>query len=331
MVAALDPSQADAQAAAVADELASAGARLQLLLGIPKPSVNANGEPIAGFDAGMVPGADAARRRHSGHMVNALWNATIGYTLRFFWNPLDSSQTLIEDSAIEQLRAFAVRYLRPGGPLSALRVGNTPYGILPITARGFVPKANSALEKQVFEAIGWFRSHWDTAIPKVPTLRDPSAENLHQVLAMQPWALTKRFWQVAGPAAIKNYPDIEPIAGFQALFIHFIVASLLDKFPFTVKAPFLADVRCPPESDVARRVPWVQRDPAQPKRELDGDEPLARNFIAALLDVLSAPTSQVRANARRDGERRIACSRRCSHSPPMRRCSIRADRCSAIT
>ena len=294
VVDALDPSQAESQAAAVADELASAGARLQLLLGIPKPSVNANGEPIAGFDAGLAPGGLLLEGATSGHMVNALWNATIGYTLRFFWNPLDSSQTLIEDSAIEQLRAFAVRYLRPGGPLSALRVGNTPYGILPITARGFVPKANSALEKQVLEAITWFRSHWDAAIPSVPTLRDPSAENLHQVLAMQPWALTKRFWQVAGPAAIKNYPDIEPIAGFQALFIHFIVASLLDKFPFTVKAPFLAECAVRPKATSLDAVPWVQRDPAQPKRELDGDELLARNFIAALLDVLSAPTSQVR-------------------------------------
>ncbi len=55
VVDALDPSQAEAQAAAVADELASAGARLQLLLGIPKPSVDAGGEPIAGLRRG--PGA----------------------------------------------------------------------------------------------------------------------------------------------------------------------------------------------------------------------------------------------------------------------------------
>ena len=152
VVDALDPSQADAQAAAVADELASAGARLQLLMGIPKPAVGPDGTPLVGFDAGLVPNANLLEGASAGHMINALWNATIGYTLRFFWNPLDSSQTLIEDSAIEQLRAFAVRFLRPGGPLSALRVGNTPYGILPITARGFVPKANSALERELLEA-----------------------------------------------------------------------------------------------------------------------------------------------------------------------------------
>jgi hypothetical protein len=87
VVAALDPAQADAAAAAVADELASAGARLQLLLGLPK----------AGFDAGLVPAAELLEGATAGHMLNALWSATLGYTLRFFWNPIDSGQTLVED------------------------------------------------------------------------------------------------------------------------------------------------------------------------------------------------------------------------------------------
>jgi hypothetical protein len=294
VVDALEPSHADAQAAAVADELASAGARLQLLLGVPRPSVAPDGTPQPGFDAGLAAGAGLLEGASAGHMINALWNATIGYTLRFFWNPLDAAETLIDDADIEQLRAFAVRFLRPGGPLSALRVGNTPYGILPITARGYVPRANSPLERELTEAIGWFRSHWEQAVNRVPTLRDPSAESLHQVLAMQPWALSKRFWQVAGPAAIKNYPDIEPFAAWQGLFLHFLVASLLDKQPFSVKAPFLATCAVRPRPTSLDAVPWVQRDPSQPRRELDGDAPLARNFIAALLDVLSTPTSQIR-------------------------------------
>jgi hypothetical protein len=73
--------------------------RLQLLLGIPKPAVGPDGTPLVGFDTGLVPNADLLEGASSGHMINALWNATLGYTLRFFWNPLDSSQTLIEDSA----------------------------------------------------------------------------------------------------------------------------------------------------------------------------------------------------------------------------------------
>jgi hypothetical protein len=290
----LDPATAPAQATEVADELASAGARLQLLLGIPKPSVGPGGEPLPGFDAGLIPNARLLEGASAGHMINALWNATIGYTLRFFWNPIDSGQTLIEDSSIDQLRAFAVRFLRPSGPLSALRVGNTPYGILPITARGFVPKGNSALERELFEAIAWFRFHWDLAIRSVPTLRNPSAENLHQVLSMQPWALTKRFWQVAGPSAVKNYPDIEPFAAFQRQLLYLLLGSLLNKYSSPVKVPFIGTCGVRPRFHSLDAVPWVQRDPAQPKRELDGDEPLARNFIAALLEVLSHPTDLIR-------------------------------------
>jgi hypothetical protein len=60
-----------------------------------------------------------------------------------------------------------VRYLRPSGPLSALRVGNTPY-ILPVTARGFVPKVVRR-SAELLEAID--RSHaLGPATRGVPTL-----------------------------------------------------------------------------------------------------------------------------------------------------------------
>lgn len=285
VVAALDPAKAEATSAAVADELASAGARLQLLLGLPR----------SGFDAGLVPGADLLEGATAGHMLNALWNATLGYTLRFFWNPIDSGQTLIEDSAIEQLRAFGVRFLRASGPLSALRAGKTPYGLLPVCARSYQPKANSPIERELLEAIEWFRGHWELASSTVPTLRDPGAENLHQVLAMQPWALSKRFWQVAGPAASKNYPDIEPFAAWQGLFATLLIQSLLGKQPFSTQAPFLATCAVRPKPHPLDAVPWVQRDPDHPSREMPDARPLAPNYIATLQQLLAQPSSQIRA------------------------------------
>ncbi len=285
IVAALNPAQAEAASAAAADELASAGARLQLLLGLPK----------SGFDAGLVAGAELLEGASAGHMLNALWNATLGYTLRFFWNPIDSGQTLIEDAAIEQLRAFGVRFLRASGPLSALRVGKTPYGMLPVCARSYKPKGNSPIERELFEAIGWFRNHWELALATVPTLRDPKAESLHQVLAMQPWALAKRFWQVAGPAAVKNYPDIEPFAAWQGLFATLLIQSLLGKQPFSTQAPFLATCAVRPKPHSLDAVPWVQRDPEHPKQEIADDRALTPNYIATLRELLAQPTNQVRA------------------------------------
>jgi hypothetical protein len=298
VAAALEPGAADAQAAAlaaaqaaaggsvpvVADELAGAGARLQLLLGLPK----------AGFDAGQVPGADLQEGATSGHMLNALWKATLGYTLRYFWNPIDPAHTLFDDKVLDVLRAHVVRYLRPSGPLSALRVGNQPYGILPVVAKGFVPAPNSALERELADAIGWFRGIWEAAVPRVPTMRTPGAENLHQVLSTQPWSVAKQFWQVAGPANIENFPEIKDTAFTQRLMMQFMLADLLDKQPFAMRAPFLATCAVVPKAHSLDAVAWVQRDPADNRRELAPDAALARNFIATLLTLLSTPSANPR-------------------------------------
>lgn len=298
VAAALQPDAADAQAASVAaaaaapaadvpvlaDELAGAGARLQLLLGLDKN----------GFDAGLIPGAELQEGATSGHMLNALWKATLGYTLRYFWNPLDPAQTLLDDKSVELLRAHAVRYLRASGPLSCLRVGNQPYGILPITSRGFVPAAHSPLEREVFEAIGWFRNIWQAAVPRVPTMRTPDADTLHQLLSMQPWPVAKRFWQVAGPANIANYPDIKDTAFAQRLLIQFMVADLLGKQPFSVRSPFLAACAVRPKPNPLDAVAWVQRDPDDPKREVAPDQPLARDYIGTLLTLLSTANADPR-------------------------------------
>ncbi len=301
VAASLQPDAADAQAASiaaslaaaaagvgsgpvVADELAGAGARLQLLLGLPP----------GGFDAGLIPGAELQEGATSGHMLNALWKATLGYTLRYFWNPLDPAQTLLNDTSVELLRAHAVRYLRASGPLSALRVGNQPYGILPISARAFVPAANSAVERHVFETLGWFRNIWQAAVPRVPTMRQPSADRLHQLLAMQPWSVAKRFWQVAGPANIANYPDIKDTAFAQRLLIQFMVADLLGKQPFSVRSPFLAACAVRPKPHSLDAVAWVQRDPEDARREVAPELPLARDFIGTLLGLLSTASGDPR-------------------------------------
>ncbi len=285
VAAALDPTATAARSAAVADELASAGARLQQLLGLPAEL----------FDAGQIPGADLQEAAAAGHMLNALWKATLGYTLRYFWNPIDSTQSLIADDAIEQLRAWSVRYLRASGPLSALRVGKQPYGILPVTARAYMARADSPLERELAQALGWFRSFWDAAVPGVPTLQDPSAESLHQVLAMQPWACAKRFWQVAGPAAVQNYPDIDVFASLQSKLYALCLEGLLAGQPPFAQVPFVATCAVRPKPYPLDAVPWVQRDPANPSVELTGDAPLATNFIAQLLTILTTPTSDLRA------------------------------------
>lgn len=299
---ALDPVAADAQSAAagnagapvnvpvIADELAGAGARLQHLLGLPT-AANA----ATGFDATLLPGGALHEGASAGHMINALWSATLGYTLRYFWNPLDEAQALIDDDAIAQLRAHAVRFLRPSGPLAALRVGNQPYGIVPIASRAYQPRANAPLERQLHDVIGWFRGLWEAAVPRVPTMARPAADTLHQLLSMQPWSVAKRFWQVAGPAAVANYPDIKDLAFSQRLMIVLMVADLLDKQPFSLQSPFIAACGVRPKPHSLDAVAWVQRDPANPKQELPAAAQLADNYIAALTALLSKTQTNPRA------------------------------------
>lgn len=303
VAAALDPVAADAQAEVIAqappaqgqagvpvpaDELAGAGARLQLLLGLSQPAAGS-----AGFDATRTPGAALQEGACAGHMLNALWNATLGYTLRYFWNPVSDAESLIDDDAIALLRAHAVRFLRPSGPLSALRIGNQPYGILPVAARTFKPAANSALERELLEVLDWFRSFWEAAVPRVPTMRNPEPDTLHQVLAMQPWAVAKRFLQVAGPTAVENYPDLKDVALSQRLLNGFMIADLLNRWP--AKLPFVALCGVRPKPHSLDAVAWVQRDPANPKQEIAPALKLAQDYIGALIQLLSTAGADPRA------------------------------------
>jgi hypothetical protein len=57
---------------------------------------------------------------------------------------------------------------------------------------------------------------------------------------------------------------------------------------------FLATCGVRPKPHALDAVPWLQRNPEQPQSELDGNVPLARNFIAALVQLLSAPSGSLR-------------------------------------
>nr|WP_315186619.1 hypothetical protein [uncultured Albidiferax sp.] len=285
LLADMDPQTTSQRTADGAFELTTAGGRLQGLLGLP----------VEVFDAGTVPGATLRESASAGHMVNALWSATLGYTLRYFWNPRDTAQALISDAAVEQLRAWSVRYLRPGGPLSTLRVGQQPYGILPICARNFVPSPRSALERELTEALDWLRPHWDSVVYKVPTLRNPSAESLHQVLSMQPWACAKRYNEVIGPATTQNNPAFAELVQFQGAFLRGLMGQLLGRKGAAVQVPYLSLCAMRPKQNSLDAVPWVQRDPDNMPRERDGTALLEPNYIATLHNHLGDPASDLRA------------------------------------
>ncbi len=130
-------------------------------------------------------------------------------------------------------------------------------------------------------------------MPRVPTMRNPGADTLHQVLAMQPWSVAKRFLQVAGPTAVENNPELKEVAFAQRLLNGFMIADLLNRWPS--KLPFVALCGVLPKPHSLDVVAWVQRDPANPKQELAPAGKLARDFIAALVQLLSTAGQDPRA------------------------------------
>lgn len=285
------PGLAVGREAGVAPELDGAGARLHHLLGLPQAA-----DPAAGLDARVLPGGTLREGATSAHMINALWRATLGGTLRDFWNPAgegEGTPRLIDDATLARLRVHAVRHLRPGGPLSVLRVGDQPYGILPVCARGYVPQAGSALERGLHDVLETLRGFWQAAVPRVPRLQAASAEDLHPLLAMQPWSVAKRHVPVAGPAQVANDPQLQELARSQSLLSGLVVAALLRHWPQAM--PLIAQCVVRPVSHPLDAVAWVQRDPADGRRELPPQAMLAPDYIGALLQRLGEGRTGLRA------------------------------------
>jgi hypothetical protein len=63
-------------------------------------------------------------------MIDALWPATVGYFLDQLCDPE------VSQSTVDSVRAWMRQWVRPGGPLPALRVGPVPYGVLPVGVTG---------------------------------------------------------------------------------------------------------------------------------------------------------------------------------------------------
>ncbi|MEV4627319.1 hypothetical protein AB0J90_13605 [Micromonospora sp. NPDC049523] len=93
----------------------SDGARLAAALGVPTTVF------------GKAEGAAGRESRDAQAMNAALWPATWGYLL-------DRFLTDVGHTGLEPYRRHFVDWVRGRGPLAALRIGNQPYGVLPVVS-----------------------------------------------------------------------------------------------------------------------------------------------------------------------------------------------------
>ena len=75
----------------------------------------------------QVSGYEGTDQCEARAMNTALWNATIGYFMESMLTPV------FNESQRELTRMFLINYVSGRGRLPALRIGNQPYGILPVT------------------------------------------------------------------------------------------------------------------------------------------------------------------------------------------------------
>ena len=124
-------------------------------------------------------------------MQQALWNSTGDYLLRHLLSGVASAG----DSRLGQHFAS---YVRGSGPLPAIRVGDQPYGILPVTKirqaptrdpADFDAQLHSALVKLFDKWLAWAQDY--RCVPRVSSPDDPDRELL-QILAMEPLSVSYR-------------------------------------------------------------------------------------------------------------------------------------------
>jgi hypothetical protein len=144
-----------------------------------------------------VQGSDLSSRANAGHMAVALWPATLGYFLT------ELMAGIFTEEQIDLLYHFFIGSVT-GGSLPALRVGRTPYGILPVTPLGLwdgsrmnFPDFEPGLVDFLKRVLPIWRSSADKA-PHVGGSKDPDSD-LAGILGMDASSMTYRGrWVIGG-------------------------------------------------------------------------------------------------------------------------------------
>ena len=231
-----------------------------------------------------VEGAD--RVDHLGDMHAALWPATLGYYGEQLLAPI------LTDALIDELRVHFVEHLRGRGPLPAVRVGNQPYGLLPVMAPGRTAADDTDFGALLARFIQRVRGFWDAAVDRVPRLGRSGnpAGDLVEILGMTPTtqALSGR-----------------PVLGFQ-LMQNLLASSLPTPVPersmtaqravgdMLFDAIGVSDRTAPLLQIAAMELNYPIRRPFVQAGELSETDPPNPDFVRAILDNVGRPDTATR-------------------------------------
>ena len=254
-------------------------------LGLPEDALAAEG----------IANAHLTDQRTALHMLNSLWRGTFGQYLTELWNPAygDEKTLFLKPQTLYGLRSYAMRYLRPAGPLPVLRVGNQPYGVLPVVGKAYSEKGAPALETGLSKVLDFLRPMWQVASQNVPLMKDGDVAKAKDILQTSPWS------QVA------YYRDEDPLrACYQVSPFGPSKEMLLQKLYalFGINDYWNAGIACrrfrpdpPYKPGYLAGVPWVLADAQDPKVEAAATVSFAagaQNYLAQMATALGGPAAQ---------------------------------------
>jgi hypothetical protein len=159
------------------------------------------GIPSSTFD--HVAYANATGCANGSDMLQALWPATLGYFLSQLMASVFSS------AAIEEGHQYALANALPRGPLPALRVGRTPYGVLPVSALrnyGIAPATAGPVEPGLVSFVTKLLPTWLASSASAPRMQrggDPD-QSLMAVLGMDASSMAFQGRQILGNEFLWN-------------------------------------------------------------------------------------------------------------------------------
>jgi hypothetical protein len=126
-------------------------------------------------------------------MNKALFSGTLGYYLNSMLNEV------VPDESIEKLRVHFTNYVTGRGPISAIRIGSQPYGILPVSAFSkwkypedldwdVASMFRRSFRSMLYYFLTYLQGQWKAKLPQLAHIskQGDASENLMEVLGLQP-------------------------------------------------------------------------------------------------------------------------------------------------
>lgn len=204
----------------------------------------------AGSPLLTVPGSERRLHQAQANMQTALFEGTLGYFADQMLDPM------LSDADIARLKNHSIRFIRPLGAMPLLRVGDQPYGILPVCDGKRFTAANRNIGNRIQTETNSWRGYWQNAarrsVPRIGKTDDVDDDMLN-ALWMSARATDFRIREVIGPTMTANFANVQSEHVFQEA-----AAKVLMNLGNYKTKPFLADATLSRLHHRAR-VPFIQR------------------------------------------------------------------------